>query len=405
MAMESPVTTAVDKANTTAQLTLRVIRTLEEIEDLRAIWSDWNQHRHSDIDFYLGHESSAPGFVRPHIILLSREGNPEAMLIGRLVHERVEEFYVGRRRVWRPKVRVLHISEGGLLGNLAAPHCELFVREIMAALDRDEADMATFHRLWVDTPTFRFATRLPKYLNRDPFVDTRLHSSMRLTRSYDDSLRCLSAHHRKQLQRGVKKLLANHPSAVDVRSFREAGELEKMVRDVVEIARKTWQRARGGGFIDTERMRQSLELAARMGWLRTDVLYIDGKPCAYSMGSLYRGTFYSDLVGYDPEYSRYSPGTYLFSRIIEDLCRQDVKTLDLGIGEDLYKKRFVNCNWQDADVYMFAGSFLGMGLRTLRLMTRMTAAAGKWGLGVTGMMPRLRRAWRNHHPQDSSFSA
>jgi CelD/BcsL family acetyltransferase involved in cellulose biosynthesis len=275
----------------------------------------------------------------------------------------------------------------------------------MAVLDRNEADMAAFRRLKAETPAFRFATRLPKYLSRDPFLDLRPHFSMGLTGGYEEALRGLSPRHRRQLRQVAKHILADHLGEVQVRCFRAAGELEIMFCDVDEIARKTGQRARGSGFMATQRMRQNLELAARMGRLRTDVLYIAGKPCAYHLGSLYRGVFYSHLMGCDPEYSRYFPETFLLVRTLEDLCRENVKKCDFGTGGEEYKTRLGNCHWQDGDVYLFAGGLLGMSLRTLRMMTRMAAGLGKWSLGVTGMTPRLKRAWRKQHAQDSSSSA
>jgi hypothetical protein len=71
--------------------TIRVIRSPEEIEEVRAQWTSWQHHPTSDIDFYLEvNRSRRPAIVRPHILLLNRDGRPDAMLIGRLEKTRME---------------------------------------------------------------------------------------------------------------------------------------------------------------------------------------------------------------------------------------------------------------------------------------------------------------------------
>src|SRR6266404_9117806 len=107
-----------------------------------------------------------------------------------------------------------------------------------------------------------------------------------------------------------------------------------MIRDVEDVAKKAWQRLRGGGFIGTEHMRKRLHLAGCKGWLRAYILYVENRPCAFSLGTLYGDTFYWDFTGYDPQYDRYSPGVFLFMRMLEDLCPQSVKLVDFGFGEE-----------------------------------------------------------------------
>ena len=44
----------------------------------------------------------------------------------------------------------------------------------------------------------------------------------------------------------------------------------------------------------------------------------------------------------DPEFSRWSPGTALLTRIIANACDRGLKTFDLGVGEARYKTQFCN---------------------------------------------------------------
>jgi len=384
----------VEQARKTDRLTIRVIRTLQEIEDVRDIWVRWQKHPVTDIDFYLEQECTYPGFVRPHIIVLYREGNPEAMLVGKLIHTRVQDFSIGLWSMWKPRARILRIPGAGLLGNPEPQHCEIFVREIMAALERNEADMATFRGFPVDSPTARVAATLPTSLHRDPIHETELRNTMKLPGSIEEVLRGLSHDHRKMVRREARSLQAAHSNDLRVKCFTEVADMEQMIHDVEEVARKAWQRGRGGGFVDSASMRMRLHLAARKGWLRTYVLYLADRPSAFWMVTLYGGTCHLDYTGYDPGDSRYAPGTFLFIRMLEDLCRQNVRGVDFGPGRNLYKRRFGNCNWQEAAICVFAGTPRGIMLRVLRSVTGELDRLVRSCIGAIGLMPRVKKVWR-----------
>ena len=57
-------------------LTTRIIRTREEIEDIRDLWVSWQSHPNSDIDFYLTVQRLRPKIVRPHVIVVYNDGRP-----------------------------------------------------------------------------------------------------------------------------------------------------------------------------------------------------------------------------------------------------------------------------------------------------------------------------------------
>lgn len=379
------------------EVSVRVIRKVEEIEDVRSIWCRWQKHPVADIDFYLNQECSGPSFVRPHLVLIYRDGTPDAMLVGKLLDMGVSDFTIGPWSVWKPRARVLRIPHGGLLGNATPENCEMFVKEIMASLDRGEADVATFRGFRADSSTFYFVHHLPNYLCRDPFPQTILHCSMKLPSTVEEVYPSLSKLHRRDIRRMARKVIADYGCELCIRCFKNGTEIDRMIRDIEHVAKDAWQRGRGGGFIDTEQMRKRLHLAARKEWLRGYILYIRNQPCAFAVGTLYHGTFYWDYTGYDPSYDRYSPGTFLFMRMLDDLCQQNVKLVDFGFGEEMYKQRFGNCKWQDAEmICLFANRSRGIALRVLRTVTGIVDGFGRNCLKVFHLKPRLKRAWRRH---------
>jgi CelD/BcsL family acetyltransferase involved in cellulose biosynthesis len=74
-------------------------------------------------------------------------------------------------------------------------------------------------------------------------------------------------------------------------------------------------------------------LNAESGILRCHVLLAGEQPCAFSRGFIKGDMYYYDTPGFDPGFSKASPGTVLLLRVIEDLIvNTECRVLDFGIG-------------------------------------------------------------------------
>ena len=135
-------------------LTTTVLRSVSEVEQIRSLWSSWQWHPNSDIDYYLSWFQFRPEFRRPHIILTTRNGQPEAMLIGRFEEMRITDFKIGPWRIFKPRGRVVSFIYCGLLGNATPENCEAMVQEIIKLLRAGEADMATINNVRTDSPLY-----------------------------------------------------------------------------------------------------------------------------------------------------------------------------------------------------------------------------------------------------------
>jgi CelD/BcsL family acetyltransferase involved in cellulose biosynthesis len=96
----------------------------------------------------------------------------------------------------------------------------------------------------------------------------------------------------------------------------------------------------------------------------TSVLYAGTKPLAICL-SLRCGHILAPwILAYDPEYSRFSPGTIKWLALFEEATTRGVEIIDFGYGDDQYKQRFGNATYSVSGGGVWA-SRLGSATRSL----------------------------------------
>jgi len=159
--------------------------------------------------------------------------------------------------------------------------------------------------------------------------------------SFDAYLARFGSKKRYNLRRQVRVLEEQLGGLELVRVEREE-QVDEFVRQAQHIARRTWQH-QAIGPLGIERADIGLRLAdlARRGLLRSYVLRSGGRALAFVLGYQGRGVFHYADIGHDAELAKFSPGTVLLYRLIEDLiAHQAPQTLNFGIGVSEYKRQF-----------------------------------------------------------------
>jgi CelD/BcsL family acetyltransferase involved in cellulose biosynthesis len=391
----TPVVRFVETSVSAASVaSVRVVRSLAEVEEIRDVWSAWPSHRDSDIDFCLSFSWARAEVIRPHLIVVYRDGQPQAMLVGRLENTRMASK-IGYLRLPGIPSRVLSFSYGGLLGDPSDENCDEIIRSIMASLREGEADVAVLDHPRIGSFLRDGTLRASGFATRDRLPKPALHHVMKLPEDIKDVYPALSGNHRADLKRKAKKLMADHQGNVKVRCYREPAELEHAIPQIEQIAQKTYQRGLGVGFQDNDEMRRRLRLCADKGWLRIYVLYLGDTPCAFWIGTLYHGSFCSDYLAFDPRFGAYSPGTFLLMKVLEEFCGAGVREVDFGFGEGRYKEQFGNSPSMEASVFVFAPKAKGILLNGMRTSTGLTENLARRIVERTNLLPRIKKLWRS----------
>jgi hypothetical protein len=350
-----------------SRIECRTIRDLRELKTLRWIWDSWAGSRDSDLDFFSGIvQSRGPG-CRPHVIVLTRNGEPESALIG-LREERNMPLKLGLFTIFERRVNVLEFVPGALRGFASKENCAVLIREVIRSLDEGEADLALVRNLDVKSPLYDYATQLPGFAARDHSGCLDQRWFMDFPKGLNELFMRLGRSQRSKMRRKYKKVAHQFAGATHVRCFHSAANLAQAIADMEEIARRTNKRLFGLGFFGTPQVQQQMARMAEMGWLRIYILYLDGKPAAFWMGTLYRRRLQADHVGYDPAWSKFSPGVFLFLYILEDLQEEEITTVDFGCGDTQLKQCF-GCAAEDqrleSSVRIYSPTLRGMQLNLL----------------------------------------
>jgi hypothetical protein len=324
---------------------VKVYRDASALEELCEFASSRNLWPTGTLDFYRSIDCSRPEFVRPHIIVIFRGDEPQSLLLGRLERRRIK-FPVGYLRVPTPIVNILSFYDGGWLTDVSADDSELFVQDILRVLRTGEADVAALEFIATADPLYRLARSRPGLLFSDhlPLLQSRWARRLADCGSFLDSL---SANQRYNHRRQARLLLKDFDGEVRIDCFHDDSRIEQLMRDAETVARTSYQRGLGVGFVHGARTRRRLQLSAQRGALRAYMLYLADTPCAFWIASLSGDVLYHDFMAFDPAYAKYSPGSYLMVRAIEDLGNDAgslprIRAVDFGAGDGEWKVRLSN---------------------------------------------------------------
>jgi CelD/BcsL family acetyltransferase involved in cellulose biosynthesis len=159
-----------------------------------------------------------------------------------------------------------------------------------------------------------------------------------LADSYEHYLDGLSKNMRVNLKRYSRKL--EEKGAV-FRSLRSPEEVTEGVRTLKELSDARWEIA---NVLKLPRRVEFVEEASRELSKRRAVVFhlleMEGRTAAITMGFEEGGRYLYYLSGFDPEMAKFSPGSELLAKIIQECIGRRMIEVDLLRGNEPYKYRF-----------------------------------------------------------------
>ena len=381
---------------------IKVAKSIEEVEDIRDIWQQMQWHPNADIDYYLAVVDSRNEIIRPHIITLYKNDCPVTMLIGRIENLRLE-LKIGYKVLFKPTVRSFTVVYGGILGETTNPNIEILIDELIKSLNRGLAEVVFFSHLNVNSDIYRLAMTKPSFQCRNFFPVPKLHWKMFVPVTMEEFYATRKYKFRKNLRRSVRKLVKEYSDNMTVQCFQKTNEVEQFIQDSEKIAKKTYQRGFGVGFINNIENRRLIALSSEHGWLRSYILYVDGNPVAFERMLQYDDTLFCQNAAYDPDYHDIEPGTNIFLKIIEELSgKHNLDCIDFGFGHAQYKQNFSDRSWKEESVYIFAPTIKCVVINLIRILFFAFSEFAEKILIQTNVYEKIKKYWRIRLTQKSN---
>jgi len=388
------------------QASLRILQTAAEFEEFREIWSAWSNGPEADVDLFSIHLRHRQKAVRPHAMVVYRNGRPDCMLLGWLDQGTVA-FKVGSLALFRSDARILRFVNGGFLGNQSRENSEFLLGEILRSLRQREAQAATFSQLRADSPLFDLAKREPNLFCRDHFTPFQTHWYQTLPSGFEEYFNGLTTKKRKEFKRHVRMMERDFPGIVRFESVRNTRDVEDFACKADEISRKTHKHALGAGFVNNLETRETLVAAAQKGALRACLLYLGERPIAFAIGILSNKTLHGTLTGYDPGLRQYGPGLQSMMRLMEESFEPsgEILRFDAGCGDSSYKREIFGSSWKEAPVWIFAPSTKGLSMNVRKVVSTVLHSFAMKSLEKSERLRKIKKLWHRRAQQNFNEGA
>lgn len=182
-----------------------------------------------------------------------------------------------------------------------------------------------------------------------------------LAPTWDEYLKSLGKNRREQLRRYPKRLDKEFTTEYELVATEE--QLQSAMTDLFALHGKRW-RARGQTGVLALPSRQKFHRALcskllRLDRLRLWTLRCNGRPACVLLNYFYRGRYAFFIGGFEPELMRWSVGTCLFSRVLQEAIAESATEFDFLRGQEEYKYRLGAVDREYVSLQWFAPTARG----------------------------------------------
>jgi len=165
------------------------------------------------------------------------------------------------------------------------------------------------------------------YRGRRHFIDLGIGS-------FDDYLKKFSKKARYNLVRTVRQFAKESGGSIDARCYRLSEEIEEFCRHAVFVSRLTYQHKLGLGFPEIEEFRNKLIEDVQNAKVIGYILMLKHQPVSYALCRINFDIITYSLIGYDPKFTKLSPGKVLLYIILKKAFEERrFRLFDFG-GQD-----------------------------------------------------------------------
>lgn len=193
-----------------------------------------------------------------------------------------------------------------------------------------------------------------------------------LTTGFDTYLSKFSTKTRSSMRRKLRKFAKASSGEIDWRVYRSAHEMQQFHGIARALSSRTYQeKLFDAGLPEDPEFLERMILLAQNNNVRGFILFLQGIPVSYLYLPVEEGRVIYSRLGFDPQYSEYSPGTVLHLLALEQLfAEKRYRLLDFTEGEGLHKKAFATHERLCGNVFYLRSTKRNWTIVRLHLLVR-----------------------------------
>lgn len=304
-------------------------------------------------------------------VVLLKDNNPVVLILGRIENYLIE-LQLGQISFFKTERKSLLIPEGGILSLDDGDSCnKQILNVLLQSFCLKKFDVIILHWVPVDSKFYEVSVKKVSWLfkNYYPYVDKHWYTDLKS--SFSDLVAYKSSKERYNLRSVIRKIDNNEQIHFHYRKFSAPEEVITLMQDAEIVLKLTYQRKLGVGFWHNNHIEALFQEAADTNNLLSYVLYADSIPCAVQLGINQGETHHIIYMAHNPEFGRYSPGTYLLLKFLDYICSShEIKVVDYGWGDGDHKRKFGTSYNIETNLIYFSpsikGFFLSLAMNSLR---------------------------------------
>jgi hypothetical protein len=183
----------------------------------------------------------------------------------------------------------------------------------------------------------KFSSKYIRYISKQY---RRFYIDMSL--NYSEYLSKFSSKSRSTIRRKVVKFKKESGGLIDFREYKNPDEMRAFYPIALSISKRTYQeKLLGAGLPEDQSFQTEMFRLSENQAVRGYILFLNGIPVAYLYCPVINGCFVYNYLGYDPGFSKLSPGNVLQINVIKHLLSEGGhRAFDFTEGEGQHKKHF-----------------------------------------------------------------
>jgi hypothetical protein len=290
-----------------------------------------------------------------------------------------------------------HIFPYAVSGQINNPESiDAFLDNLYVYMKNNKIDYVFFSTLKKNSFISSYLFEKKNKLICDPLPVSDQHYILQTPESLNDFLAAKDAKSRYNLKRLARMIECSSEWKPEIKIFHSPEDIKIFFNDAETIARNSQPRAINVGFRNTETEYKKRTWLAEKGFFRSYILYLNGTPAAFINGTLYKKRFYTEDIGYDLKYEKYSPGSYLRLKMIQDIAASGcAEIIDYGFGTDDYKKRFSSYSIDEIRIRMYVPNFSNYLFLGHLIFFNFLSGIVRKTLKSTGLYTSIKKTYRS----------